>query len=47
MEYQVLMTAIKHQKSYQNNKLFVFVKAQGFSLSNKCFKIKVLGTLLL
>ena len=41
LESQVLMTAIQLQQSFQSNKLFVSVKAQGFFLSNNVLRLKL------
>ena len=38
---QVIMTAIQLQQSFQSNKLFVSVKAQGFFLSNNVLRLKL------
>ena len=40
-ENQVIMTAIQLQQSFQSNKLFVSVKAQGFFLSNNVLRLKL------
>ena len=41
LENQVIMTAIQLQQSFQSNKLFVSVKAQGFFLSNNVLRLKL------
>ena len=41
LENQVIMTAIQLQQSFQSNKLFVSLKAQGFFLSNNVLRLKL------
>ena len=38
------MTAIQLQQSFQSNKLFVSLKAQGFFLSNNVLRLKLVKT---
>ena len=44
LENQVIMTAIQLQQSFQSNKLFVSLKAQGFFLSNNVLRLKLVKT---
>ena len=46
LENQVIMTAIQLQQSFQSNKLFVSVKAQGFFLSNNALRLKLVKSAL-